>query len=103
MFYKFKIIRKVKRVITWFFGEETETIYCRNIDEVNEILEEDDKVFILSSSSGIQGVYEPYTAKDEAIRLIDECKKMNKNYNNAEAYEYNIQQIIKHLDNSNWN
>jgi len=100
MFYKFKIIRKVKRVITWFFGEETETIYCRNIDEVNEILEEDDKVFILSNSSGIQGVYEPYTEKDEMNRLVSEYRKITEN---SYTEDDNIQQIIKHIDNSNWN
>jgi hypothetical protein len=97
MLYQFKIIRKVKRVITWFFGEETETIYCNSIIEVNEILEKDDKVFELSGYS-----YVPYTAKDEMNRLINYYDKTFRDCSNSEAYEHHILQIVEHIDNSNW-
>ena len=62
---KYKIVRTIKRVITWFFPEETETIYCWTIEEVHRKIKKGDVVY-----KDINGRYVEYNRYDEAERIL---------------------------------
>ena len=62
---KYKIVRTIERVITWFFPEETKTIYCITIEEVHKKIKEGDVVY-----KDINGKYVEYNRYDEAERIL---------------------------------
>ena len=109
MQYKYKIIRTIKRAITWFFPEETERIWCITIGQVNAALEEGDKVFKLDSSTGN---YEPYTKYDEVNRILDQSIEQYDNYDSIQTpgqwtdhwdWEDSARKVLKMLDSTKWN
>ena len=108
MQYKYKIVRIIKRAITWFFPEETETIWCITIGQVNAALEEGDKVFKLDSSTGN---YEPYTKYDEVNRILDQSIEQYDNYDSMQTpgkwddhwdYKNDYTKVLKMITNTKW-
>ena len=67
MKHPFKIVRVVKRAITWFFEEETETIGCNSLEDVNANLQKGDKVLKLSN----KGIYRDYDKFEYASQILD--------------------------------
>lgn len=99
MYYPFKIVRVVKRAITWFFEEETETIGCHDIDEVYAKLLKGDKVFKLVGN----GNYEPYTkigALQDAIDQLDETFYDCNDWSNKWNRNDDVVRIIKTISNT---
>lgn len=88
---KYKIVRTIERVITWFFPEETKTIYCITIEEVHKKIKEGDVVY-----KDINGKYVEYNRYDEAERILH--KSINE-YNKSTS----IQQWGNYEDHWDWN
>ena len=99
---KYKIVRTIKRVITWFFPEETETIYCMTITGVNSQIKEGDVVY-----KNINGRYVEYSKYEEAERILHNCiKQYNEsssiqqwgNYEDHWDYNNEYQRILDRLN-----
>ena len=101
MYYPFKIVRVVKRAITWFFEEETETIGCHDIHEVYAKQKKGDKVFKLVG----HGEYKPYTkvnALEDAINQLDETFYQYSDWSNKWNRNDDVAKVIKTIGNTNW-